>query len=96
VHQPGIAEKPVLSIALCPAREGAIAFACGSEVCFATLPQWGFGHFVVRNRYTMHLATVGIVAWAGSEDAQSLISVDSDRMCHVLEVPADFVALYQP
>jgi hypothetical protein len=65
------------------------------DVLFASLPQWGFGHFVVRNRYVLHLAQVGIITCGYSGDVNWLMSIDADKMCHIFEVPPEFTALSQ-
>jgi hypothetical protein len=89
-------DTPVTAIAFCPSRQGAIAFAIGTEICFATLPQWGFGHFAVAQRYAMHMERVTILRWIVSEEITSLLSVDADCMLHIFDVPRDFLPIYQP
>jgi hypothetical protein len=91
-----LGDPPVASVAFCPNRQGAMAFASGADVRFATLPQWGFGHFAVSKRYQQHLRPVKIVRWGGGDDAMVVLSVDDDCMLHIFDVPQEFVPLYQP
>jgi WD40 repeat protein len=91
-----LGDLPVTSVAFCPNWQGAMAFASGADVCFATLPQWGFGHFAISKRYQQHLKPVKIVRWRGGDDAMVILSVDDDCMLHIFDVPQEFVPLYQP
>jgi len=92
--QQHLGDAPVTSISFCASRNGALAFACGNDVCFATLPQWGFGHFSVSKRYQLHTQQVKIVKWNDQDDRIAIISVDCDCMMHIFEVPQDFIPLY--
>jgi hypothetical protein len=95
VHQE-FSELEIAAMAFCPQKLGVMAFAAGTELSFATLPQWGFGHFKVTRSYAGHVEKILAVNWSAGDEPNLVLTVDGQNVIHVLEVPAEFIPLFQP
>jgi WD40 repeat protein len=82
-------------LSFCRSRSGVIAFACGSELFFATLPQWGFGHFGITKKCRLDASPIVKISWSLCEP-MCLMSSDEDQLVHIFEVPGDYMPLYEP